>query len=223
MPRPIIRKGAKFDPVEVKSITKVGKFERSIVIMNDKQKVAFIKRLETIVRTSMEYKDYIKYLREFINMEECSFYKNVTNKYSKKISIEIHHEPFTLFDICDVILSKWLKKDWNLDPYLMAEEVMKLHYMNLVGLVPLSITVHQLVHDGKLFVPLQNVKGDFNDFIRLYEEFMSPELKSKIKAKKILSEEVVDTSVLDKKFIYLKVEGWELPSIVSEDLEESDE
>ena len=52
---------------------------------------------------------------------------------------------------------------------------------------------------------------------------MSPELKSKIKAKKILSEEVVDTSVLDKKFIYLKVEGWELPSIVSEDLEESDE
>lgn len=171
----------------------------------------------------MEYKDYIKYLREFINMEECSFYKNVTNKYSKKISIEIHHEPFTLFDICDVILSKWLKKDWNLDPYLMAEEVMKLHYMNLVGLVPLSITVHQLVHDGKLFVPLQNVKGDFNDFIRLYEGFMSPELKSKIKAKKILSEEVVDTSVLDKKFIYLKVEGWELPSIVSEDLEESDE
>ena len=44
MPRPIIRKGAKFDPVEVKSITKVGKFERSIVIMNDKQKITLLSR-----------------------------------------------------------------------------------------------------------------------------------------------------------------------------------
>lgn len=223
MPRPIIRKGSKCGPVEVKSITKVGKFERSVVLMNEKQKTTFIKRIESICRGSMEYKAYIAYLREFMDMSECSFYKGVNNKYKKKISIEIHHEPFTLYDIVNVVVDKWLKEDWNLNPYLIAEEVMKLHYMNLVGLIPLSITVHQLVHDGKLFVPLQDVKGDFVNFVKQYDKYISPDIKSKLNNKLLLSKEVVNTSILEKKFIYLQVDGWELPSLVPRNItEESD-
>ena len=40
------------------------RFEYAVRINTDREKDKFIKRIEAIVRSSMEYKDYISYLKE---------------------------------------------------------------------------------------------------------------------------------------------------------------
>ena len=60
----------------------------------------------------------------------------------------------------------------DLDIDSVAYEVMFLHYNGLVGLIPLSATVHELVHNKYLFVPLDRVYGYWEDFYNMYFEYM---------------------------------------------------
>ena len=64
-------------------------FDYGIYLGNDKDTEKFIKRVETIVRSSQEYKDYILFLRENVDMTKCSYFNNVDNKQTRKIHIEI--------------------------------------------------------------------------------------------------------------------------------------
>ena len=75
-------------------------------LMDDKDREKYIKDLERCVRSSYEYRSMISYLREYMNMNSCSFIPAVTNESSRKVKIEIHHSPFTLRDICCIILNK---------------------------------------------------------------------------------------------------------------------
>lgn len=198
-----------------RKLSNVTKSPRDYVIFSDKERVRFIKMVESVCRTSMEYKDYIDYLKKEVDMTQCSFFTNVTSAGARrKISIEIHHEPFTLYDICEIVLNKHVTQDIPLNPLLMSEEIMKLHYQNKVGLIPLSKTVHALVHSGKLFIPLQCVAGDYLSFIEEYYHDISPELHSILEKKLELSNEVTDTSILEKKYVYLDVQGFNLPQLI---------
>lgn len=198
-------------------IPKVVKVEKTYNIMNDKDKVKLIKTVERIVRRSTEYKMFIRYLKEEIDMTVCSFFNKVTNKDSNKISIEIHHEPFTLFDITQIVVDKFIDNEEELNPLLIAEEVMKLHYMGMVGLIPLSITVHQLVHDGNLFIPLQNVYGNYVEFVEEYQDYITNDMQSILQAKIKMSKELqnLDLSLLETKYVYLEVDGFTLPQMVT--------
>ena len=93
-----------------------------------------------------------------MDMNQCSFLQ-VSNNDAYKIKIEIHHYPFTLYDIVCIVYKKRVANYESLDVEMIAKEVTMLHYKLLVGLIPLSVTVHQLVHEGKLFIPVQNVLG----------------------------------------------------------------
>lgn len=203
--------------IELRQINKLPKLEKSILIMTDKDKVKLIKTVEKIVRGSIEYKDYIQYLRNEIDMTQCSFFNNISNKDGGKVSIEIHHEPFTLFDITQIIVEKCMSLDEIINPLLLAEEVMKLHYQNKVGLIPLSVTVHQLVTMGKLFIPLQNVYGDFITFLEEYDAFIIEDIKDILECKLKMSKELteLDLSKLEKKYIYLEVDGMIFPQLLS--------
>lgn len=194
----------------------IPKASRNINIITDKDKVKFIKKVEMIVRHSSEYKMYIKYLREEIDMTMCSYFRNVNNKESRKISIEIHHEPFTLFDITLIVLNKWMVNEQHIRQYAIAEEVMKIHYMNQVGLLPLSATVHQLVHNGRIFVPLQAIYGNYLQFLEDYKEYIPADLDDALKLKLNMSRDVnnLDTSILQKKYIYLEQDGIILPQLI---------
>jgi hypothetical protein len=195
-----------------KKLLKLEKCDRDYILFNDKDKIKFIKTIEKIIRSSMEYKDYISYLKDVVDMTQCSFFTNINSNGARhKVSIEIHHEPFTLYDISDIVLSKHINQGIALDPLTIAEEVMKLHYQNKVGLIPLSSTVHELVHSGKLMLPLQCVAGDYIKFIEEYYDDISNELHSILRKKVELSKEVSDTSILEKRFVYIEVEGFRLP------------
>jgi hypothetical protein len=201
---------------EIFKIKDIPKMFYSVVLLNEKDKIKFIKTIESLVRSSQEYKQYIDYLKNQIDMTKCSFFHNINNKDFRGVSIEIHHEPFTLFDITQIVLNKWQEEDKELNPLLIAEDIMKIHYSNMVGLIPLSLTVHQLVHDGKLFIPLQCVFGGFITFLEEYEKYISQDLKDMLECKLQMSKDVQsqDMSILEKKYIYLEVDGMSFPQII---------
>ena len=199
------------------NIPKVNKVQMEYIVMSEKDKFRLIKDIESIVRKSIEYKQYIKFLKEEINMTECSFFEKVNNKNANSgISIEIHHEPIDLFTIVNTVVDKWIDLDMDLNPLLISEEVMRLHYKNQVGLVPLSITVHQLVHDGKLFIPLQNVYGNYLSFVEEYGAYLSDNAQNILQTQLRMSKEIEnpDTSILEKKYVYLNVDGFTLPQLI---------
>ncbi len=143
-------------------------------LTDEKEVRKFISSVEREVRGSFEYKQMINYLKKYMGMDQCSYIK-VSSKDNYNIKIEIHHYPFTLYDITEIVYKKRCAYGESLDLQLVAKEIMILHYRLLVGLIPLSITVHQLVHDSKLFIPVTNVLGNYNLFVQSYGQFSTPE------------------------------------------------
>lgn len=207
--------------IEKRKIVDVPPIERHISIMTDRDKVKQVKGIERIVRGSQEYKQYVAFLRKEVDMTMCSYFTNISKKDGAKVSIEIHHEPFTLFDITLIVLEKWMAEGMKINPILIAEEVMRLHYQGKVGLIPLSLTVHDLVHEGKIFIPLQNVYGDFISFLEEYEPYITQDLQDILEIKLKMSKDVdaQDTSILEKKYVYLEVDGMRFPEPLDEIVE----
>lgn len=209
----------------LKKITNIEKPSTGIAITTDKERKDFIKVVEKIIRASQEYREYIKYLKENIDMNHCSFFTNVNNIRSNKVKIEIHHHPFDLFMIVETVLKKYIDNGLELNYFTIAEEVMKLHFQDKVGLIPLSKTVHDLYHFGKLFIPIQAVYGNFIAFITEYEPYINKEyigiLEELVRiSRQIKMDGKQDLSILNVKYIYLEIDGMTFPTSVEDALKE---
>ena len=186
--------------------------------LNDEKSFkSYMQAIERNVRQSFEYKAMIKYLREYMDMNQCAFYKNVNNIDTTRIKIEIHHEPLSLYDICVIVYNKRVSFHEPLDEEYVAKEVMYLHYNLLVGLIPLAETVHQLVHAQYLFVPTTAVLGKYKEFVDRYHDYMLPE---QIEALEHIEEatRVYDDSdaktLLSRQYIYIDTSGsYDLPKL----------
>lgn len=166
---------------------------------DNKELKKYYKTIESEIRKSFEYREMIQYLRNNYGMDQCSFIK-VSNKDNYNIKIEIHHYPFTLFDIVLIVYRKRIYYQESLDVEMVAKEVTMLHYKLLIGLIPLSKTAHQLVHDGKLFIPVNNVLGRYKLFVDIYKPFCEPEQLETLERIEKYSEENSDlynTSIFD--------------------------
>lgn len=190
------------------------------VVTTEKQKDKLIKTIESLARSSMEYKDLIKYLRTNMNMDECEFFPNF-KAGKKRGMIEIHHAPYDLYTITWIVMEKQEQEKGYIDELDVAEEVMRLHYEGKVGLIPLSVTAHELVHDGKLIVPLNCVRGKFVEFTREYYPYIKKiskdvdiisMLQENIELTKKLTRK--DLSILDVQYVYTDVDGCVLPKVV---------
>jgi len=171
-----------------------------------------------IIRNSFEYRQMVNFLRENLDMNKCSFYQNVNNIDTFKIKIHLHHEPFTLYDLVTIVYNKRLFFHECLEAELVAKEVMYLHYKLMVGLIPLAETVHELVHNSYLFVPMDKVFGNVQEFINMYEDFMSPEqldlLERNRQYTKTYCEELSNNHILNKNYIYLDLTGaYDIPTL----------
>ena len=144
-------------------------------IYSDKDFKKYIQDVEKEVRSSIEYRRAIRYLKDNMGMNESAFMDGISSQSDNKISIELHHSPFTLFDIALIVFNKRLYYGESLELQATAKEVTKLHYYLVVGLVALTKTEHELVHNSYLFVPSDKVLGDYGKFITYYKDFMSPE------------------------------------------------
>ena len=145
-------------------------------LMDDKDFKHYISDLERVVRNSFEYRTLINYLKNVEGMDVCSFLENVTSRDNTKARIEIHHSPLTLYDICLTVFKKRQYNQEDISINAVAEEVMWLHYMGWVGLIPLSETVHKMVHNQYLFVPTNVVRGNYQAFINAYYNYIDPEV-----------------------------------------------
>lgn len=194
--------------------------EYTVLLNTDKQRVRFIKQCEKMARASMEYRNYMSFLKEYCDMNRCAFFQKITTK-DMKVRLEIHHEPFTLYDICEVVLDKFIKEGKSINALLISDEVLENHYDNLVGLIPLSKTIHEVYHNtDKIVIPLSMVYGDYKRFLDKYDDYMSEELSdrlySKLEAKIEETKNITEETFADiqKQFIYLNMEGVELPDKV---------
>lgn len=178
---------------------------------NDKDRFKVIVTVERICRSSMEYKQLIEFLKVNMNMNFCSYFHNVSREGNgAKVRIEIHHEPFTLYDIVSIILNERIMHHKFVSFFDIADEVMEMHYKGFVGLVPLSETVHELVHAGKVFIPLQFIDEGFNQFYLKYKEVIDDMdglcdlLQAKVNLSKAYAEDPEEfISILKKKYIYV--------------------
>lgn len=213
-------KGKSSSIVQIKLDTPI-LIPRLPVITTEKQKDKLIKTIERLVRSSLEYKDLIKYLRNYINMDECEFFPNF-KAGKKRGMIEIHHSPYDLYSLVWIVLEKQLQEKGYIDELDVAEEVMYLHYQGLVGLIPLSITAHELVHDGQLIVPLNCVRGKFVKFTKDYYPYIK-NISKDVDLIAMLQENIeltnkltkADLSILNTKYVYTEVDGCVLPKMVA--------
>lgn len=144
-------------------------------LLNDKDFAHFMRDLESVVRNSFEYRSLISYLKNTEGMDVCSFLENVSSRDNSKVRIEIHHSPLTLYDICLTVFKKRQANHEDISINTIAEEVMWLHYIGWVGLIPLSATVHEMVHNQYIFIPTNVVRGNYQAFVNAYYNYIEPD------------------------------------------------
>ena len=189
-------------------------------ITNNRSRDKFIKQCESFIRGSQEYRDYITFLKQRMDMNRCALLTNVINGNGKKYSIEIHHSPFPLYDIVDIEITRREIESLPLDIMEISEEVVALHYEGLIGLIPLSKTQHQLIDSYKVFIPLQHIYQDYHKYYERYDYIIddSARIHDKIEThvKLSLRCEDIQSSVYNPEFVYLSVDGFNLPEVPEE-------
>ena len=144
-------------------------------LTDEKDFQRYISDIEKEVRSSFEYKQMIQYFKDNMEMNRCAFLQGTTIDPENRISIEIHHYPFTLYDLCIIIYNKREHFGESMEVQMVAKEVMQRHYELLVGLIPLSKTVHELAHSENIFIPVDRVLGNWHRFMNIYSDFFTPE------------------------------------------------
>jgi hypothetical protein len=167
-------------------------------IYDNKKLQKFIKSVEAQIRTSNEYSNYIGFLVNEIGLDHCAVLGNIEKDFA---TVEMHHYPFTLYDIVYLNISRNIILNKNFTSFSIANDVLKDHYDNIIGVTPLSKTVHQLAHAGEIFVNLSQVYGNLNKFNEKYSFAMTDEIIEKFNqlvdySKKNLA--YSDTDVLKK-------------------------
>jgi hypothetical protein len=142
-------------------------------IFDSKEFVRFIKNVEKWVRTADDYTKYLSYLKE-LGLTSCAVLGNVFED-GENVEIEMHHHPFTLYDICVILFNYHAHNDKKFNTFMLAEKVLELHLENLVGLVPLCVTVHQLVHADEVIINKDQIYGYLDKFIERYLPYFEPE------------------------------------------------
>lgn len=203
------------DLIEVVVMDEPQEMEYTCAYKNSRDKDKLIKRIERYIRSSMEYRDYVAFLRENIGMDACAFFNNISKSNGKHVRIEVHHEPLRLYDLVAIILEKCEQQSIPLNDLMISEEVMKIHYKNQVGLIPLSKTIHQVIHNSdKLVIPAYMIYGDYNQFVKEYGDYMDEyqigKIEKMIEVTKDLKRE--SFKCLEQKYEYIQVDGFTIPA-----------
>lgn len=141
----------------------------------------FVKNIEGLIRRSEEYKRYIHYLINDVGLTKCMVLSNIDMNSHDSITIEMHHGPIlTLYDIISIIIEHSINTGERFNSLLIAKRVLDEHYLNNIQVIMLSKTVHELVHDNKIFIHPEQAWGNLNEFLTKYKEGIIPEMKDRI-------------------------------------------
>ena len=185
-------------------------------LMDEKEYKKFIKDIKGVIRKSFEYRQYINYLRDNMDMDRCAFLYKVSNNEGFDIKIEIHHYPFSLEDIVEIVCRKRQFYQEDMSVFMVAKEVMSLHYKMMVGLIPLSETVHELNHNHRLFIPIDRVMGRYRLFVETYKQFITPEqleTLSRIEEYTMKHSDINDSTIIEQNRVTYRIDNpnYQLP------------
>ncbi len=182
-------------------------------IVNDKAIIRIIHAVERMFRTSAEYNHYLGNIRKSTGFNNCSIFGGVTDDNA---TIEFHHYPFTLYDIVQSVILKSLSNKQTFSTFTLARDVTILHFQNKVGIVPLSKTVHQMVHTGALFLPLDFVLGDYVSFVDDFQDVFTNKIREKYNAMVKKTKELKDTD-FNPNILALEPQFLSTPALPSHD------
>ena len=131
-----------------------------------------------------------------------------------------------IIPITKIIVNKYMEEGLPLNELLMAEEVMKVHYSNMVGLIPLSKTLHLMVHGEnaeKVVIPAYMIFGNYKKFIEEYGDYMNDEDFKKIERLIQRTKEIKesDYKFLEQHYDYIEVDGFKIPERIESDAEKA--
>lgn len=193
--------------LEIKSLPYFDKMPYDL--LDEKSFKKYMTDLERSVRNSFEYRELIAYLKTTEGMDVCSVLDNVTSRDNSKVKIEIHHSPLTLYDICLAVFRKRQQRKESTNIEAVAQEVMYLHYIGWVGLIPLSSVVHDLVHNQYYFIPTDRVRGNYKEFVNYYYDFIDPDTLDSLDAAETVTAEYNNKQMelFNNHKIYINIDG----------------
>jgi hypothetical protein len=115
-----------------------------------------------------------------------------------------------LYDIASTIFNKRLRNNESIHDNMVAKEIMYNHYKLHCGLIPLSETVHEMVHNQFLFIPSDAVLGKWQEFIKEYSDYIPIDVLSNINSILEHSKNYdfkEETKILESKFVSINVEN----------------
>lgn len=151
-------------------------------LYDDRGRTSFLKECVSVVRKCPEYARYRNFLLENLNMDKCSIFAGLSEEEVKEAGLEIHHAPLALYDIAELVLGKMHYDNERITTFSVANRVMALHWMGMVGLVPLTATLHEAVHSGQLIVDPRTIFGNWMSLLDTHREGMTEHLAAKINA-----------------------------------------
>jgi hypothetical protein len=154
--------------------------------MDSKEYVRLVNSCKSLIRSSPEYKAFIAHCKADLGLTNCSFLPGVS---SEDAEVEIHHAVLGLQEIVEIVLDHLMAEGRGTTSMIVCHEVMSAHFRGEVCVVPLSETVHNLVHAGKVIVPVGMVHGNLLPLLKRFKNGIRPEHVSKIRAAYELSEQ----------------------------------
>lgn len=137
----------------------------------EKEQHSFIKSCVKLIRTSVEYKLWKKYLIDVLGVTTCS----ITNEDMSECSIEIHHHVPSIYAVTKAVVNKRIEDDKPFSSFDIALDVIELHFKNKIGYVPLLNSMHEKFHNGFLNIPIEYVRGDYKSFLNEYLKYLDEE------------------------------------------------
>lgn len=143
---------------------------------SEKELARFVKSCEFMIRKSVEYKLWILYIKETLGLVKCE----ITGEYSNQTGIEIHHHPVTLYHIVEAVISEKISREESFCSFDIAMDVIKLHFENKLGFIPLVETIHSKYHNGFIEIPIELISGNYQFLLDHYIKYLDEKTKEYI-------------------------------------------
>lgn len=137
----------------------------------------FLKNVESAFRVSREYKAIKARLIES-GMTNCQIHGNLN---SEMVTIEMHHNMLTLFDLAMIITEHMARTTGKISSFDVERLLVDAHNNNEVLLVMLSKTPHQIYHNNsEFFLPFEMCIGQPWIFLEKYKYGITQDIAYKI-------------------------------------------
>jgi len=144
----------------------------------------FIKCCEALIRRSVEYKYWVSYIKDVLQIDQCM----ITHEKNSEVSVDVHHHIPSLFVLVSSIVNKCIEEDRDFCTFDICQEAIELHYLNKIGYVTLLGSIHEKYHNGYLNIPIEFVRGDYKNYMNNYAKFIDEGDMERIEEKLIVCE-----------------------------------